>query len=251
MTTAFPGALDAYGDPSGGATQGSTTPTHSGHHQNHNDAIEALEAKLGIGASVAASNQVLRGTGAGATAFGQVQAADIAVGAAPQLIETTGVLGGAIASWTTATLPTGYKHLLIRGQVKSSTTGATSDSVALRFNGDGGTNYYVEGLQGLVSSASAFEVIAGSSGLVALVGTALAHATAAGSFTLEVPNYNGTALVKQWLAQSIAYCGAATGQQVVRVTAGTWIGTGIFSLTLFTSTGSIAAGSIISVYGVN
>jgi hypothetical protein len=85
MTTAFPAALDAYGDPTGGAVQGSTTPTHSGHHTNHNDAIEALEAKLGTGSSIAAANTVLRGTGSGVTSYGQVAAAMLATGAISQV----------------------------------------------------------------------------------------------------------------------------------------------------------------------
>lgn len=42
---------------------------HAAQHSEVNDAVEALEAKLGIGASVAASNKLLRGTGAGASAW--------------------------------------------------------------------------------------------------------------------------------------------------------------------------------------
>jgi hypothetical protein len=82
--TSFPSSADAYPDPAGGATQGSTTPTHSGHHQNHNDAIEAIEAKVGTGASTPAANTVLRGTGAGTTAYGQVVTGDLAASAVTQ-----------------------------------------------------------------------------------------------------------------------------------------------------------------------
>jgi len=85
----FPTSLDSFSDPSGVGVQGLTTPTHSGHHQNHNDAIEALEAKLGIGASVAAANTVLRGTGAGASGFGAIQTADIAANAVSRIWTAT------------------------------------------------------------------------------------------------------------------------------------------------------------------
>ncbi len=42
---------------------------HASQHSEINDAVEALEAKLGTGASTAASNKLLRGTGAGASAW--------------------------------------------------------------------------------------------------------------------------------------------------------------------------------------
>lgn len=67
MSTAYPGALDALVNPSGSDFLNS--PNHVEQHANANDAIEALEAKLGTGASVAASNKLLRGTGAGASAW--------------------------------------------------------------------------------------------------------------------------------------------------------------------------------------
>lgn len=76
----YPTSLDTLSNPTGGQVQGSTTPTHSGHHTNANDILEALEAKLGIGSSTAAANQVLRGTGAGASAWGQIVSADITDG---------------------------------------------------------------------------------------------------------------------------------------------------------------------------
>ncbi|MCA9367876.1 hypothetical protein KC887_06485 [Candidatus Kaiserbacteria bacterium] len=47
MTTLFPGALDNFTDPTGTAMLGATTPKHSEHHANINDAIEAIEATIG------------------------------------------------------------------------------------------------------------------------------------------------------------------------------------------------------------
>lgn len=117
MTTAYPSALDAYGDPTGGQVQGSTTPTHSAHHKNHNDAVEAIEAKLGTGASTAAANTVLRGTGAGATSFGQVQTADIVANA----VTVKHVSVGAFAT----AYSTGATPLLIADMALTITTDGT------------------------------------------------------------------------------------------------------------------------------
>lgn len=58
-----------------------TTPVADTHPEEHNDiagAVEALEVKVGINDSTATDNTVLRGTGAGASGWGQLDAGDIA-----------------------------------------------------------------------------------------------------------------------------------------------------------------------------
>ena len=63
----YPTSLDSLVNPSAGDTTAAVD--HAAQHANVNDIVEALEAKLGIGASVAAANKLLRGTGAGASAW--------------------------------------------------------------------------------------------------------------------------------------------------------------------------------------
>ena len=54
MTTNFPTSLDALANPT--STDALTSPSHSDQHANANDAIEALEAKVGVdGSAVTAS----------------------------------------------------------------------------------------------------------------------------------------------------------------------------------------------------
>lgn len=65
--TNFPTSLDALTNPSG--TDSVATVSHSGQHSNANDAIEALEAKLGITASTPISGTVLVGDGTGTSRF--------------------------------------------------------------------------------------------------------------------------------------------------------------------------------------
>lgn len=64
----WPSSLDVFENP-GASSQVSTIVTHSTHHANANDAIEALEAKVGTGASTAVVNTIFGGTGTGASAF--------------------------------------------------------------------------------------------------------------------------------------------------------------------------------------
>jgi hypothetical protein len=63
----YPTSLDSLVNPAAGDT--TTAVDHASQHATVNDIVEALEAKLGIGSSVAASGKLLRGTGAGASAW--------------------------------------------------------------------------------------------------------------------------------------------------------------------------------------
>lgn len=63
----FPTSLDTLTNPSAG--NATNSPSHAAQHSDANDSIEALEAKLGIGASTPASGKFLRGTGAGSSAW--------------------------------------------------------------------------------------------------------------------------------------------------------------------------------------
>jgi len=65
--TNFPTSLDSLTNPS--ATDSVATVSHSAQHANANDAIEALQVKLGIGASTATNNTIFVGTGTGSSAF--------------------------------------------------------------------------------------------------------------------------------------------------------------------------------------
>lgn len=63
----YPTSLDVLTNPT--TNDFLNSPNHVQQHSDVNDIVEALEAKLGIGASVAATNKLLRGTGAGASAW--------------------------------------------------------------------------------------------------------------------------------------------------------------------------------------
>ena len=54
MTTSFPASLDTLTNPSSGDSLNS--PSHSGQHADANDAIEALQAKVGVDGSAVATS---------------------------------------------------------------------------------------------------------------------------------------------------------------------------------------------------
>ena len=58
----YPTSLDSFTNPT--TNDFLNSPNHVSQHSEINDAVEALEAKLGITASTPASGKLLRGTGA-------------------------------------------------------------------------------------------------------------------------------------------------------------------------------------------
>lgn len=81
MPILYPASLDSLTNPTSSDTLDGVP--HAAQHGDANDAIEALETKLGTGASVPATvGHALRVTGPGATAFGQLAHSELgAVGA--------------------------------------------------------------------------------------------------------------------------------------------------------------------------
>lgn len=63
----FPTSLDSFVNPT--TNDFLNSPNHVSQHSDINDAVEALEAKLGISASTPTSGKLLRGTGAGSSAW--------------------------------------------------------------------------------------------------------------------------------------------------------------------------------------
>lgn len=61
----YPTSLDSFTNPT--TNDFLNSPNHVSQHSEINDAVEALEAKLGITASTPASGKLLRGTGAGSS----------------------------------------------------------------------------------------------------------------------------------------------------------------------------------------
>src|SRR3990167_5388153 len=92
--TNFPSSLDSLTNPSG--TDSVATVSHSGQHSNANDALEAIEAKVGIGASTPTSGTIFAGNGSGssmwtthATATNLYASSNLLVGASSTLQDLT------------------------------------------------------------------------------------------------------------------------------------------------------------------
>jgi hypothetical protein len=94
----FPTSLDDFANPA--STDSLNTPSHSLQHTDLNDAVEALEAKLGIGASPAGSatsGQVLTAGTAGITTWSTLPASGALVQIVPSSI-TVGSGSGSVSA---------------------------------------------------------------------------------------------------------------------------------------------------------
>jgi hypothetical protein len=101
-TTNFPTALDTISSlPNPGSGDFTTAPSHASQHDVENDALRAIEAKVGIGASTPTANTVLRATGTGTTAYAQVGLTTDVTGTLPVTNGGTGIttLGSGIATF--------------------------------------------------------------------------------------------------------------------------------------------------------
>lgn len=76
--TNFPSSLDSFVNPT--TNDFLNSPNHVSQHSDINDAVEALEAKLGITASTPTAGKLLRGTGAGTSEWDKDAPSGVIVG---------------------------------------------------------------------------------------------------------------------------------------------------------------------------
>jgi microcystin-dependent protein len=122
MATNFPTSLDALTNPTSG--QALNSPSHSGQHTNSNDAIEALQAKVGVNSSAVT------------TSLDYKMRINNPV--------------GEIALWATSTAPTGW--LIADGSaISRSTYSALFAVLSTTYGvGDGSTTFNLPNLKGKV-----------------------------------------------------------------------------------------------------
>lgn len=127
MATTYPAAQDTFTDPS--TNNKLNSPSHSLQHSNANDAIIALEAKLGISASTPTASKVLRATGTGSSAWGQVQTSDITLLAiTTALLADLGVTPGKIGSFDKIRLEQQVDQTLVNNTVLAIAFGTSSEA---------------------------------------------------------------------------------------------------------------------------
>lgn len=230
MAISFPTGLDNFTNPSSGNTLDS--PSHSLQHSDLNDAVEALEAKLGVGASPAGSasaGQVLTISAAGTSTWSTpTPAGAVALG--------TATLSG--TSTVISSLSQAYRDLIV---VVKNANISTAGYILVRPNSSGSTR----GWQSRVVGTS-YATNSGAD-LSFDAGTLLKAGDTTNIFILHFFNYAATDCYKSFTAQ----CGfltnasarfAGLGQSVYEAN------TAISSIEWFAQ--NSMSGGTMTVYGV-
>lgn len=242
MPSNFPTSLDTLSNPASTDQLSNVTTPHASQHANANDILEAVEAKLGLGASTPpASAAVLRRTGTGSSGWAQVAAGDYAAGS----IVNADVNGSAAIAYSKLNLGTSivnadvstsaaiaYSKLnlsnsIVTGDIVDgtvTTTDLAANAATLRSNVNVGTGATVGFGGGLADIAGGFiDLAITGPGDVLVIATASMSNSTSGTYgylavtydafaaSTENPTYFAVANTQLVLAMCASFSGVATG----------------------------------------
>lgn len=141
---AFPTDVPTLNDPT--SSNKLSNPSHSQLHQDVNTNLEAGLTKLGTGSSTATDNTVLRGTGAGVSAWGQIDSGDVSssTGSGAFVLATAPVFAAADMNGT---------ELILDADADTSITADTDDQIDVK----------IAGVDDFRFAANTFTALSGSS----------------------------------------------------------------------------------------
>ena len=153
MARTYPTSIDTLTDPI--TTDTLASPSHSLQHSDANTSLEALEAKVGIGSSIASTSttgQALISAGSGTTAWTTIGTANVSSGTAatdtPLVADGSGGLGFTITKVGTRYVLTGdVANSNAVANTLANITGLTHDVVS-------GTSYYFKAVILYTSAAT-------------------------------------------------------------------------------------------------
>jgi hypothetical protein len=201
MTTSFPTGLDALTNPT--SANGLNSPDHAGQHANVNDAVEALEAKVGVDGSAVVTSLDYKIT--------NINASNLASGTVPSA-RVSGAYTGVTSVGTLGSLT-------VTGDVTVDTNTLKVDSTNNRvgINVTSPTsNLDIVGNQVIRAAATQDGIqLAGRAGGTGSATVKLIPTTLTTNRTLTLPNVDGTAITTGNLSDITS---------VGTITSGTWSG---------------------------
>lgn len=236
----FPASLDSLANPTDTTKRNASGFEHHLQHSNANDILEAVETKLGTGASTpTTAGDVLYVASAGATAYGPK---------APRVLYDT-ELGAPDANVDITSIVQTFRSLRMQIIARGSNA-STSVSCLLRFNNDSGNNYDYQNLQGNNTAAAAFSAVAGSSIVVGGAPAASATANVFGQIDVQIGDYINATRNKVLNARSALKIGTTTADVVTAAVSGFWrSNAAITRITLIPSAGNWDTGTRVIVWG--
>lgn len=160
-----------------------------------------------------------------------------------------------VATVTFSSIPSGFQHLVLYTDVKSSSTatGFTADSLYIQLNGNTGANYNRTGLfNNGTSTAGASFAGSQTSGIIGTVWNSFNTNTpgAGGAFTI-IPRYGGTTFYKNIVSIGYTSDGGGASQLFLNGSCLTGVSAAITSVTVgLTSGANILSNSFVGLYGI-
>lgn len=203
-------------------------------------AAEALEAKLGVGATTPdAIHKTFKAIAAGESSWGyhtRVKLDEIVVTVAQASLDFTSINQN-------------FRSLHVVIQARG-TTAATTTVLVVRINNDSGSNYDYQSLTGNVSSASSAETFGQTIISLGSMPAASAGASLASHTRVEFANYTGTTFNKTVLSEHANKVGTASGNIVRSDVSGFWRSTAAITRLTFTpGAGNFEVGTVATLYG--
>ena len=253
LPAAFPSGLDALANPTATSECDDAGFELDLVVSRIHDILEALEAKVGIGASLPSAAGVLRQTAPGVTGWGAISAAEITDGVTVKQLKKT-VVTTAQPGVSFTGIPAGYSALRIAGYLRSSAA-LTFDPVFLRVGTgslDASASYDIQSVAGGGTTPQAIESYGQTFALVGSAPGANATAGRFATFDIVIPNYAVAGTSKVWTSTYCNVFGTSGGAAATGVYGGCWRPTtAIDAVGLFLNTGPNAVtGSVVTVWGL-
>jgi hypothetical protein len=158
---------------------------------------------------------------------------------------------GSAAQITFSSIAADWLHLLLVVYSRGQAT-VTSADLRIRFNGDTGTNYDIQQLQGVGAVTTAAEAVAATSGLGGVIPGSTAVANSFGGCFILIPDYANSTFHKTVLSWSAAKWTNSAGNSAVRTNVFFWRNVAaINSINLHASTDpNLSIGTRATLYGV-
>lgn len=217
---------------------------------DRNELIE-IATKLGLVASTpTTAGHVLQVTGAGNTAYGLVDADNIAAAATTLKITQTGPLGSAQTNLDFTPPSSGYDCLELECMLRG-TNASASEVLHIRFNSDSGSNYDYQVVYASSTSAAGIQGLAQAQGRVGAVASANAPSGVFTHVIIRIPFYRSTTPQKIATAVCSLKQGTSSGQ-MFRIDESTfWRSTAaITGIRLYLAAGNFDVGSTAILRGL-
>ena len=210
-------------------------------------AANILVSKLYAGG---ATNLVCRTNDGANMLMGKLLKGDVSVGELPAYINSTGILASALGVASFTSIPTTFNQLLVVGLIRSTQT-ASSDGIYFRINSDFTANYWTQRATANSTGVNGDQQLGLTYGYPSDCPAASINAGHYSPFFIWFPGYRTSGAYKAWVCLSFYAAGISTGQLQARFSGGLWGGSvALTDMLVGCASGSIASGSIISLYGL-